>query len=154
MMTRVESVSRCSSCAGPLSGRQRRFCCRVCKNADTNYRHQSYASQQARGLKRKLGLIAEFGASCARCGYDRNSAALAWHHVDPRNKSFSLDLRSLSNRSEEEVRREARKCILVCANCHAEIHWPLFDKVASSTGMDPERIGRAVLTPRARFEIA
>jgi hypothetical protein len=106
----------------------------MCKNADTNHRHQSYLSQQARGLKRKLQLLAEHGDRCVRCGYDRNSAALAWHHEDPKLKSFPLDIRSLSNRSEAEVRREMRKCILVCANCHAEIHWPSFAKHSGDVG--------------------
>ena len=78
-------------------------------------------------MKRKLVLLQEAGACCKYCGYSRNLAALTWHHVDQRKKSFSLDLRSLSNRSEQEVRQEVAKCILLCANCHAETHFPLLD---------------------------
>jgi hypothetical protein len=122
----MKSDIRCATCHAPLSGRQRRFCSRECKNADTNHRHQSYVNQQARGLKRKLLLLAEAGACCTRCGYSQNLAALSWHHLVPEQKLFSLDLRSLSNRSEAEVRREVVKCVLLCANCHAETHWPQF----------------------------
>jgi hypothetical protein len=120
----MKSNPTCVVCERALSGRQRRFCSRHCKNADTNNRHQNYAAQKSRGLRRKLDLLDRHGARCRRCGYDRNLAALSWHHADPRKKSFSLDMRSLSNRSEAEIFREAAKCIVLCLNCHAEMHFP------------------------------
>jgi hypothetical protein len=57
---------------------------------------------------------------------DGNYAALTWHHRDRSAKSFEMDMRSLSNRSAQEIRTEARKCTLLCANCHAEEHFPQF----------------------------
>jgi len=120
----MESVFRCVTCGSALHGRQRRFCSRRCKNADTNHRHQTYASQQARGIQRKMQLIVEAGGCCTRCGYRRNAAALTWHHVVPTGKRFSLDVRNLSNRSEDDIRVELAKCVLLCANCHAEEHFP------------------------------
>ena len=62
--------------------------------------------------------------SCEKCGYDRNYAALEFHHVDSDRKSFQLDLRSLSNRKWSVIMKEAEKCILLCSNCHAELHNP------------------------------
>ena len=117
----------CAVCAKTLSGRQRRFCSRSCKNRDTNNRHQSYSSQQTRGLARKLELIVICGGKCNRCGYARNLAALTWHHLDPALKTFNLDVRSLSNRNRDAIDDELRKCILLCANCHAETHFPELD---------------------------
>lgn len=114
----------CAVCGKALKGRQRRYCSRKCKNSDTNNRHQNYVSQQARGLRRKLALVAERGGRCERCGYRKNYAALAWHHIDPDQKSFELDLRAMSNRSDEALASEAAKCRLLCANCHAEVHHP------------------------------
>jgi len=125
--------SSCFICARRLSGRQRKYCSRLCKNKDTNHRHQSYSAQRARGTARKLRLLAEFGGRCTRCGYDRNHAALTWHHTDRATKRFELDMRTLSNRSEAEIHREARKCILLCANCHAEEHFPHFMKPRSAS---------------------
>jgi len=118
----------CFICSKPLRGRQRKYCSRACKNKDTNHHHQSYLAQQTRGLRRKLALMAEFGGRCMRCGYDRNHAALTWHHIDRASKGFELDMRSLSNRSETEIQNEVRKCMLLCANCHAEEHFPHFMK--------------------------
>jgi hypothetical protein len=120
--------SGCVICKKRLAGRQRKYCSRRCKNQDTNHRHQSYLSQQMRGLQRKIDLIITAGGKCSRCGYDRNHAALTWHHKDPALKGFSLDLRSLSNRSQRAINDEIAKCILLCANCHAEEHFPQFDK--------------------------
>lgn len=117
----------CAVCATPLLGRQRRFCSRSCKNRDTNNRHQSYSSQQTRGLARKIELIVACGGKCNRCGYARNLAALTWHHLDPALKEFSLDVRSLSNRNREAIDVELGKCVLLCANCHAETHFPELD---------------------------
>ncbi|MDE1962035.1 MAG: hypothetical protein KGH80_10575 [Xanthomonadaceae bacterium] len=77
-------------------------------------------------MKRKLALLAEFGNRCTRCGYDRNLAALSWHHRERKKKRFEMDMRSLANRSADEIRSEASKCTLLCANCHAEEHFPQF----------------------------
>lgn len=130
----MESKQRCAVRDGLLAGGQRRFCSRRCKNRDTSTRHQNYASQQARGQQRKRQLIVEAGGRCTRCGYRRNLAALAWHHLDPATKSFSLDVRTLSNRSQAEIHSELAKCILLCANCHAEEHFPELASAAIHPG--------------------
>ncbi|MFA4904949.1 MAG: hypothetical protein WC645_00365 [Candidatus Margulisiibacteriota bacterium] len=73
---------------------------------------------------RKLGLIEKFGSRCSICGYSKNLAALTFHHADSKAKRFKLDMRSLSNRTLESIMSEHRKCILICNNCHAELHHP------------------------------
>jgi len=117
-------ILKCIACEKVLKGRQTKFCSRVCKNSHNNVQYQSYVAQQRRGRERKLKLIALKGASCILCGYNKNHAALEFHHEIPSEKSFQLDLRSLSNRKWEYVLQEAEKCILLCANCHAETHNP------------------------------
>lgn len=117
-------MGTCQVCETRLYGRQRKFCSQRCKNLDTNNRHQNYAAQQVRGRNRKLVLMRERGMRCAHCGYGANHAAMAWHHKDAREKSFELSLRSFSNRSMSALRSEAAKCSLLCANCHAEVHFP------------------------------
>ena len=121
---RLRRMATCEVCSGVLSGRQRKYCCRRCKNRSTNTRNQIYRLRQLRGRKRKLELLRMMGTSCSLCGYARNHAALEFHHRDQSSKSFQLDLRSLSNRCWRSILEEARKCSLVCSNCHAEIHNP------------------------------
>ena len=74
----------------------------------------------ARRRRVKRILVAEHGGSCRLCGYSRSTVALQFHHVDPITKSFALSTQGVA-RSLEKAREEARKCVLVCANCHAEV---------------------------------
>src|SRR5258706_5203202 len=115
-------MGQCTICEKPLAGRQRKFCSRTCKNRDTNFHHQSYVRQQARGREHKLKLIELLGGKCAECGYCRNYSALEFHHIDPKLKKFQLDMRSLSNLRWDLILMEVQKCRLLCANCHAEHH--------------------------------
>ena len=110
--------SNCIICSKPLVGKQTKFCSITCKNKDL----QSYEAQKRRGLARKLNLTKTAGGRCTICGYHKNLAALVFHHTDSMGKDFKLDMRSLSNRKLEPVLKEIDKCILVCANCHAELH--------------------------------
>lgn len=75
---------------------------------------------QRRRRKVKRILVEEAGGKCVICGYDRHPAALHFHHVDPAQKSFGLSRRGIT-RSIEVLRAEARKCVLLCSNCHAEV---------------------------------
>jgi hypothetical protein len=73
-----------------------------------------------RRRKVKEILVREAGGRCVVCGYDRYVGALQFHHVDPSAKSFGI-ARGGCTRGIEEARVEAAKCVLVCANCHAEL---------------------------------
>ncbi|HWH13222.1 MAG TPA: hypothetical protein VNT51_00635 [Miltoncostaeaceae bacterium] len=64
-------------------------------------------------------LVEEAGGGCAVCGYDRCLGHLHFHHVIPAEKSF--EIQTGTGKSIAAYREEARKCVLVCANCHGEI---------------------------------
>jgi transposase len=68
----------------------------------------------------KQRLVEEAGGKCKACGYDRYLGALQFHHLDPSTKSFSLSRRGCT-RAFAELKAEAAKCVLLCANCHAEV---------------------------------
>ena len=61
------------------------------------------------------------GGKCAICGYSKCSGALEFHHLDKTSKDFGLSVRGLT-RSWKKIQIESDKCILVCSNCHREIH--------------------------------
>jgi hypothetical protein len=68
-------------------------------------------------------MYAMVGDACWRCGYSRGARGrrvLDFHHVDPMEKSFSLDSRHIINLAKSRVVAELRKCVLLCANCHRE----------------------------------
>lgn len=119
----MNNIINCKICGKKLKGKQTLYCSILCKNKA----HQSYKAQKNRGLHRKIELVTELGGQCSVCGYKKNLAALTFHHKDPNKKEFKLDMRSLSNRKLSRINDELRKCILVCNNCHAELHHPQHD---------------------------
>ena len=66
------------------------------------------------------------GGKCEICGYDRCATALEFHHINPDEKEFGIGQKGYT-RSFEKNKEEVDKCILVCANCHREIHEGLID---------------------------
>jgi hypothetical protein len=77
-----------------------------------------HVSARRRRVKRIL--VEEAGGRCSLCGYDRYAGALQFHHMDRSTKSFALSDQGVA-RSLEKARAEAAKCVLICANCHAEV---------------------------------
>ena len=70
--------------------------------------------------KNKLRAVNNMGGKCQICGYDKCLTALEFHHLDPTKKDFALSQNM--NMSWDKISEEIEKCILVCANCHREIH--------------------------------
>ena len=124
----AKSKRGCTVCGNELSGQQVKYCSNKCKQKAHYDRRRanpnSYYSQTIRALRRKLKLVNQFGGACAECGYAHNLAALHFHHRQAREKRFPLDGRNLSNRKLSDLLEEAQKCLLLCANCHAEAHHP------------------------------
>ena len=60
------------------------------------------------------------GNKCELCGYNKCKTSLHFHHKDPKEKEFKISGNWGLN--WERVKRELDKCMLVCANCHGEIH--------------------------------
>jgi transposase len=75
-------------------------------------------AKRRRTIKRIL--VEEAGGKCLLCGYDRCQQVLEFHHLDPNLKEFQLSHNG-ATRSLARSRAEARKCILLCANCHREV---------------------------------
>lgn len=106
---------------------------RICKHHGlTNFSKQSskgkisfycvkcYIDRQRNNRRnKKLKAIEYMGGKCCRCGYNKSPSALDFHHKDPSQKDPSCDYRSWS---WDRLKNELDKCILVCANCHREIH--------------------------------
>lgn len=68
--------------------------------------------------------VAHKGNRCERCGYDDCLEALEFHHADPSKKDFSISSKGYT-RSWKRVQLELDKCVMLCANCHREVHTKL-----------------------------
>jgi len=84
--------------------------CKLCSHKDSLKRFQDYR-QEAVNYK---------GGKCSICEYDKYVGALNFHHLDPKAKDPNYS--AMKNWSFERKKSELDKCILVCSNCHAEIH--------------------------------
>jgi len=73
-----------------------------------------------RRRKVKLDSINYKGGKCQLCGYNKYAGALDLHHFKGK-KSFTIGDDGYS-RSWAKLKIELDKCILVCSNCHREIH--------------------------------
>lgn len=80
---------------------------------------KSITPQASCAQKTKLKAIEYKGGKCIVCGYHKCPNALTFHHIDPSKKSFGI---SGGTRSFEKLKSELDKCVLLCHNCHAELH--------------------------------
>lgn len=88
----------------------------------TGYRCKKCRSKSVSDNRRsrKRRLAEALGNKCCLCGYDKCMDALDFHHVDPSQKSFCISHKGVTIAFERAL-EEAKKCVLVCANCHREI---------------------------------
>ena len=84
-----------------------------CKTCTANI-----SSNNQQEMKRKC--VEYKGVKCNKCGYKKSMSALTFHHKDPTKKEFSIARTTSYN--FDVVKKELDKCILLCANCHAEEH--------------------------------
>jgi len=93
------------------SGKRGQLRCSMCDNE-----RQTKATKDL-----KIKAVEYKGGKCERCSYNRCITALEFHHVDPSEKDFSISA-FRATKQWDLVKDELDKCILVCSNCHREIH--------------------------------
>ena len=93
------------------------------------------------------------GGKCQRCSYDRCMEALEFHHRDPSQKDFNMSSKGYT-RSWKRVQVELEKCVMLCANCHREVHAQLAASISndgvksglSQGNLNPPRADMAILS--------
>jgi hypothetical protein len=93
-----------------LLDRRGYYRCKACRSAAVSRRRR----------KMKEILVKEAGGACFVCGYSRDMRALHFHHTEPSLKRHEINARGAAI-ALERLRTEAQKCVLLCANCHAEV---------------------------------
>lgn len=81
-----------------------------------------------KGSRKKQILINMFGGECSWCAYRGNARSLEFHHIEPATKVFEICRIKIRILCLETLINEARKCILICSNCHADHHVSERDK--------------------------
>jgi len=73
----------------------------------------------------KQEAVAYKGGKCVNCGYNKCLGSMDFHHLDCSQKD--PDWEKMRNRPLEKIKAELDKCVLVCRNCHGEIHYENVD---------------------------
>jgi ribosomal protein L44E len=69
----------------------------------------------------KARAVSYMGNACAGCGRSGHQAIFDFHHLDPAEKKFGITTDGIP-RPWEKVLAELAKCVMLCANCHREVH--------------------------------
>lgn len=89
--------------------------------------------------KVKTRLKEQYGGKCSICGYNKCLDVLAFHHIDPTTKEFTFG--QLNKYGVKRTEKELKKCILLCANCHGEVHAGVvtlnITKMVDREGLEP-----------------
>lgn len=102
--------------------------CKECHRAKNRKHYQSNTDvykESARKWKKEKGewwSSYKSTLSCTMCGEARYWC-LDFHHLDPTTKEGNISRMLSDNRSRESITEEISKCIVVCRNCHADIHY-------------------------------
>ena len=101
-------------------------CLLVCVNCHREA-HQNLERKISKTIQKQRDLKKEavkyLGDNCTKCNYAACMGALEFHHLDPSQKDPVLSRKKST--AFEIFKSELDKCILVCANCHREIHWEM-----------------------------
>lgn len=94
-------------------------------NGKKKYKSKCKCCQTLKDKSRKEEIVLKVvgSYSCKLCGYNNCKQALEFHHLDPTLKEYRIA--DLITHKEDTIIKELEKCILVCANCHREIHYGL-----------------------------
>lgn len=87
-------------------------------------KHQSAKVTEFRRQRKIDALNYLGGMKCSFCGYDKPIPSVyAFHHKDPSQKDINFGKMKTNCVSWEVFKSELDKCIILCHNCHAELHW-------------------------------
>jgi hypothetical protein len=115
------------------------------KRKDNSYRCKKCAVEavQKRRDKLKENAVKYKGGKCQneKCGYNKYIGALDFHHLDPNKKDFGVSAKGYTY-SWENVKKELDKCIMLCSNCHREVHGGYLDISNLSTDVNFEVIDK------------
>ena len=104
-------------------GSKRKYCFNCSpyyRNGDNHARAMTITSIR-RAIK--IQLVKYKGGKCEKCGYNKCMNALQFHHQNQKEKDFNISNYACSKYLDlDKLYEEVDKCILLCANCHAEEH--------------------------------
>ena len=109
----------CKECARQI---QQEWYYRSKENQKRNILLSDKISKKKRKYLNKFITRIKLMFGCKICGYKKCGSALEFHHLDKNTKDFSISQMANKKISIQTIKKEIRKCVCVCSNCHKEIH--------------------------------
>lgn len=117
---------QCLICKNPVNSKTL-FCSETCARKSEEKkqklrdikRRTKYKNTTQERINIKQKAIKFMGGRCAICGYNKTARALHFHHINPKEKEFRI---SSTTRIWKNLEIELKKCVLLCSNCHNEVH--------------------------------
>lgn len=135
LLCNLEKLVICNKCSNTfpvhitIDNKKRNLCnrtlCLEClpfkeKKPGKRKKRNTYAAVKRFRHNQKQKAVLLMGGSCKLCGYNKINRNLVFHHLDPKQKDYAM--RDLQNKSWKLVVKELQKCVLLCHNCHGEVH--------------------------------
>jgi len=122
----IKGKSKCINCKTYFDTTRKKTCSSKCAEIVLkNYRKAQIKRITEFRRKLKSKAINYKGGKCIVCKYDKCVRSLGFHHVDPSQKDFNISGKNI--KSWERMKAELKKCVLLCSNCHGEVHEGLID---------------------------
>lgn len=100
--------------------------CKKCFNSTCNKNGRDKKRKRIR--ENRNYAVKKLGGICSICGYCENLNVLVFHHPNGRDHDKKRTISKLKDNTGENARKkldkELEKCVLLCSNCHLDIHYP------------------------------
>lgn len=102
----------------------------MCKECRKKYHRNHYLNNKEKYIEnshKNRNLLIDWFVNekkklkCEKCGDDR-WWVLDFHHIDPNEKDTDVSI-LVRNGNKERLKIEMNKCMVLCANCHRDLHY-------------------------------
>jgi hypothetical protein len=106
-----DNIYQCNRCQkeyiySRASGKAKIYCASCC------------ITVRRQNIKKKI--LQQRGENCEICEYSICPRTLSFHHKNPKEKDFTVSANM--EKSFDKIKHETDKCMILCANCHMELH--------------------------------
>lgn len=95
--------------------------CKSCYIKEVPVKRKQYYTQYQQKVYAKYCKFKE-NLGCKICHYNKYGGALDFHHLDMKSKERRISA-LLWKAQSDKYKKEVKKCVLLCKNCHYEVHY-------------------------------
>lgn len=110
-----------------MKGKDYQYYCRECNRKNVKKHYQDNKDRYLTKSKQYKKSVSNFVENkkvekgCVVCGYNKCTQSLDFHHLNKNDKDFEVS-RLVNRCNWDKLLKEIDKCVVVCRNCHGEIH--------------------------------